>query len=201
MFSPGQNYRIACTTWGDLARRSDCFLRGPGISTWAVRLHSLSGRSASSCGQLLKNHPLHFTCHFASPAPPREFTPDHFRHQDRSAGLPDHNDPEHVVPITKAPRYKLGEHTHFCNLFAGRFGSVAICGGYGEFDSGSSLPCHFHQYDESITIVRGEAICEIMEQSYRLSGYGTAAPVTDSVSISGPARVGLGHSGHATWMF
>jgi len=50
-----------------------------------------------------------------------------------------------------------------------RFGSVGICGGYGEFNPGSSLPCHLHKYDESITIIKGEAICEVAGKRYLLS--------------------------------
>jgi quercetin dioxygenase-like cupin family protein len=111
---------------------------------------------------------------FASSAPIREFTSDHFPDQNRSSAYPDADDPEHVIRTAQASWYKLAEYTRFCDLFGGRFGSVGICGGYGEFDSGSSLPCHFHEYDESITIVKGEAICEVMGRQYRLSGYGTA---------------------------
>ena len=111
---------------------------------------------------------------FASPTPLREFTSDNFLSQDRSTGFPGREDPEDLVRIAKAPVYRLAEHTRFYDLFAGRFGAVGICGGYGEFESGSSLPCHFHEYDESITIVKGEATCEVMGRRYRLSGYGTA---------------------------
>ena len=119
-----------------------------------------------------KNSILHSA--IASSAPLREFTSDHFPSQHRSSGDPNPDDPEHLTRTEEASWYKLARHTRFCDLFAGRFGSVGICGGYGEFDPGSSLPCHFHEYDESITIVKGEAICEIMGRRYRLSGYGTA---------------------------
>ncbi len=45
----------------------------------------------------------------------------------------------------------------FSDSFAGRFGAVGICGGYGQFAPSSSLPCHTHHYDESVTIITGEA--------------------------------------------
>lgn len=57
--------------------------------------------------------------------------------------------------IGKATRYKLATGASFCDRFAGRFGSVGICGGYGEFQPGTGLPCHLHDYDESITIIQG----------------------------------------------
>jgi mannose-6-phosphate isomerase-like protein (cupin superfamily) len=46
--------------------------------------------------------------------------------------------------------------------------------GMGVFFQGSSFPCHVHQFDESITIVIGEAICQVQGQEYKLSGYDTA---------------------------
>jgi mannose-6-phosphate isomerase-like protein (cupin superfamily) len=62
----------------------------------------------------------------------------------------------------------------FLDLFKGSLGSVGICGGYGRFRPGSSLPCHFHEYDESITIVEGSAVCLVKGARYQISGYGTA---------------------------
>jgi len=71
-----------------------------------------------------------------------------------------------VVRRAEAPVYELAPNTRFYDLFAGRFGSVGICGGYGEFNPGASLPCHFHEYDESITIVTGQATCEVAGARY-----------------------------------
>jgi quercetin dioxygenase-like cupin family protein len=71
-----------------------------------------------------------------------------------------------VVRRAEAPMYELAPNTRFYDLFAGRFGSVGICGGYGEFEPGASLPCHFHEYDESITIVTGIATCEVAGARY-----------------------------------
>ena len=67
----------------------------------------------------------------------------------------DPKDPEHISRFRTAEKYELAEGTQFFDLFAGRFGSVGICGGYGKFQPGTSLPCHIHDYDESITIVEG----------------------------------------------
>ena len=46
--------------------------------------------------------------------------------------------------------------------------------GDGVFQPGASLPCHYHHYDESITIVEGAAICQVAGREYPLSGCGTA---------------------------
>lgn len=111
---------------------------------------------------------------FASSTPSRELVADGFPVEDRSSADPRPKDPEHIVRFAKAHSYELAPGTEFYDLFAGRFGTVGICGGYGRFEPGSSLPCHRHDYDESITIVEGTAICEVAGRRYRLSGYDTA---------------------------
>jgi quercetin dioxygenase-like cupin family protein len=111
---------------------------------------------------------------FGAVHPRRDFVKDSFLSVDRNHGLPDEHAPEHMVRIGKATRYKLANGTNFCDLFAGRFGSVGICGGYGEFQPGTGLPCHLHDYDESITIIKGAATCQVMGARYKLSGYDTA---------------------------
>ena len=111
---------------------------------------------------------------FGAVHPRRDFVNDSFASIDRNYGLPEQNDPEHMVRIGTATRYKLANGTSFCDLFAGRFGSVGICGGYGEFQPGTGLPCHLHDYDESITIIKGAATCEVMGTHYKLTGYDTA---------------------------
>src|SRR5207302_1210675 len=110
--------------------------------------------------------PLLVLSAFASPAPARDLVTDHFKKQDRSTADPKPNDPEHITRFAKSEKYELAVGTEFCDLFAGRYGSVGICGGYGKFQPGTSLPCHIHEYDESITIVEGEAICEVAGQRY-----------------------------------
>ncbi|MBI4166285.1 MAG: cupin domain-containing protein [Acidobacteria bacterium] len=110
----------------------------------------------------------------ATSTPSREWVEEEFPIQDRSLGLPEPADPEYIVRFDLAPRYELAQGTQFCDLFAGRFGAVGICGGYGQFSAGSSLPCHIHEFDESITIVEGEAVCEVSGKRYRLSDCDTA---------------------------
>ena len=75
---------------------------------------------------------------------------------------------------TKAEKYELAGGTKFCDLFAGHLGAVGICGGYGEFMPSASLPCHVHDFGESITIVKGTARCEVMGRHYYLSDCDTA---------------------------
>jgi quercetin dioxygenase-like cupin family protein len=105
---------------------------------------------------------------FASPAPARTYTGDAQTFADRGDPWP--GDPEHLSRFSNTAVYELAPGAWFSDLFAKRFGSVGICGGYGRFGIGSSLPCHTHAYDESITILSGSATCLVQGARYQLDG-------------------------------
>jgi quercetin dioxygenase-like cupin family protein len=111
---------------------------------------------------------------FATPNPVRELSDRVFPLEDRGSGNATENDPETIVRCTDDVIYELSKNAFFCDLFARRFGSVGICGGYGRFLPDSSLPCHIHDFDESITIVQGTAVCLVQGKQYELSGCDTA---------------------------
>jgi len=111
---------------------------------------------------------------FASAVPSRELVKEDFVVLDRGFANPKPSDPESIVRFTSAEVYELSPGAHFRDLFAGRFGTVGVCGGYGKFQPGASLPCHIHQRDESITIVEGRATCQVQGNRYQLSGCDTA---------------------------
>jgi quercetin dioxygenase-like cupin family protein len=111
---------------------------------------------------------------FGSSQPSRSFVEPSFPFEDRGFGAPSPGDPETINRLANCQVYELAEGALFCDLFARRFGSKGICGGYGRFAQGSSLPCHVHEYDESITIVGGEALCLVQGRQYKLSGFDTA---------------------------
>jgi quercetin dioxygenase-like cupin family protein len=92
--------------------------------------------------------------------------------EDRTSSGPDC--PEHLTRFAEAPAYELAPNTSFRDLFAGRLGSHGICGGVGIFAPGASLPCHIHDYDESITIFDGRAVCQVAGHEYELSDCDTA---------------------------
>lgn len=109
---------------------------------------------------------------FACDAPSREPVNRTFSLRDL-----DHSEPafpETLIRFEQAVAYELAERTEFRDLFARRFGSRGICGGYGVFEPGASLPCHHHEYDESITIVTGHAICQVAGREYELADCATA---------------------------
>lgn len=107
---------------------------------------------------------------FGSAEPRRTFVdgPAEVQHRDRE--LPAPGDPEWLRRFDDAEVYELSKGAWFRDLFAQRYGSVGICGGYGRFTPGSSLPCHTHHYDESITILSGSASCLVQGRRYELKG-------------------------------
>lgn len=111
---------------------------------------------------------------FACASPTREFVSTRFPYRDYEHKAVCEGHPEFVARQDLIEIYELNDGAYFRDLFASRYGSKGICGGYARFDAGSSLPCHIHEYDESITIVEGVAICEVAGRRYILSDNDTA---------------------------
>jgi len=111
---------------------------------------------------------------FATAVPTRELVAREFELEDRGCRSPSPVDPETLVRYVDDAVYELSKNAFFLDLFAHRFGSVGICGGHGRFLPGASLPCHTHDFDESITITKGSAICLVEGRRYELRGYDTA---------------------------
>jgi putative monooxygenase len=138
----------------------DCICLPAGVA------HQISNFSADS--------PLMALSAVASPTPAQEPVSEVFAVQDRGIANPSSVDPESIVRFAQAEVYELSPGADFRDLFAGRLGSVGICGGYGRFQPGASLPCHVHEFDESITIVEGQAVCLVQGNRYMVGGYDTA---------------------------
>jgi quercetin dioxygenase-like cupin family protein len=109
---------------------------------------------------------------FASDTPAREAVVMDFPLKERDE--PDASCPERLVRFAATAVYELAPRAFFRDLFAKRLGSRGICGGYGLFEPGASLPCHYHGFDESITIVAGRAVCQVAGREYEVSNYDTA---------------------------
>lgn len=114
---------------------------------------------------------------FPTGAPEREFLEDTFDKVSRNESSAD--DPEHLVRFREAPRYQAGEGIEAVDLFAGRFGARGICGGHARFAPGAAMPCHVHDYDESITIVGGKSVCRVAGQEYLLTSLETVCVPQD----------------------
>jgi len=109
---------------------------------------------------------------FPTATPVREFVDDAY---PENACIESRQDfPENLRHFESAKSYEAGEGTEARDLFAGRFGSRGVCGGHARFAPGAEIPCHAHDYDESITIVAGRAICRVADKEYRLANLDTA---------------------------
>jgi 2-keto-3-deoxy-L-rhamnonate aldolase RhmA/quercetin dioxygenase-like cupin family protein len=81
---------------------------------------------------------------------------------------------ERVSRHETTPWYEPNPGAHFQDYFNRDLGSVGMSGGYGEFTTGGRLPCHLHDFDESITIIQGTATCVVEGRKYALSDCATA---------------------------
>jgi quercetin dioxygenase-like cupin family protein len=111
---------------------------------------------------------------FATATPSRNLVDGNFPVDERGEGMPHLGDPENLIRYRADATYELSKNAFFLDLFARRYGSVGICGGVGRFEPDASLPCHIHDFDESITIVKGRAVCLVEGRRYELSGCDTA---------------------------
>ena len=82
--------------------------------------------------------------------------------------------PETLRRFKEIEVYEAQSGARFRDLFASRFGSKGICGGYGLFQPGAGLSCHRHAYDESITIIQGVSVLEAAGRQHELSNCDTA---------------------------
>jgi quercetin dioxygenase-like cupin family protein len=81
---------------------------------------------------------------------------------------------ERVVRRAEAPVTELAPNARFQDLYNAELGTRDLSGGYGLFEPGARLPCHRHQFDESITIVQGTATCVVEGRRHELAGFATA---------------------------
>jgi quercetin dioxygenase-like cupin family protein len=83
--------------------------------------------------------------------------------------------PERVNRFRIALRFSAGPNTEFIDFFNNDLlPGIEMSGGYGLFHPGGRLPAHFHDFDESISIISGESICIVEGRQYKLSGCATA---------------------------
>lgn len=111
---------------------------------------------------------------FATAKPSRELVNRVYPIEERGSGNPPDNAPETIIRFDPDSVYELSKDAFFIDLFARRYGAVGICGGHGRFLPGASLPCHIHDFDESITIAKGSAVCLVQGRQYELSDCDTA---------------------------
>lgn len=82
--------------------------------------------------------------------------------------------PERVNRIAKANWFDPSPGARFVDYFNRDLGCPEMSGGYGLFQPQGRLPCHIHDFDESISIVQGAATCVVEGNRYSLGDNATA---------------------------
>ena len=108
---------------------------------------------------------------FPSENPTREFVADRFTVTDREA--PADDDPERLTRFATTAIQQPMPGVSFRDMFSGRLGSRGLCGGLGLCKPGLVLPMHYHQFDESVTVVSGSAVCVVAGTEYELTNLDT----------------------------
>jgi len=82
---------------------------------------------------------------------------------------------ERVTRFATAPCFEAGPGTGFIDYFnQDLMPGSEMSGGYGLFQPGGRLPAHFHDFDESICIIEGTAVCNVEGRRYQQTGCNTA---------------------------
>ena len=82
---------------------------------------------------------------------------------------------ERVSRLKTAKRTSPGQGTSFVDYFnRDLMPGMAMSGGYALFQPGGRLPAHIHDFDESICIVQGTAVCVVEGRRYKMAGCATA---------------------------
>ena len=90
-------------------------------------------------------------------------------------GGPSPGQPERVTRHKTARRFEAGAGATFIDFFNKEITpGVEMSGGYGLFKPGGRLPCHVHDFDESISIIQGTATCIVEGRRYSMRDNSTA---------------------------
>jgi 2-keto-3-deoxy-L-rhamnonate aldolase RhmA/quercetin dioxygenase-like cupin family protein len=82
---------------------------------------------------------------------------------------------ERITRFASAPRKPASPNTEFIDCFnASLLPGLTMSGGYGLFHPGGRLPAHYHDFDESISIISGQATCVVEGRRYAMSDRATA---------------------------
>jgi quercetin dioxygenase-like cupin family protein len=123
---------------------------------------------------LSTSRPALFHLSLAAAAPVQTWVNGRFSTVEQPASSTGHPGAERVCRNDPTGRFELAPRALFQDLFSGDSVAQGICGGYGFFEPGARLPCHRHEFDESITIVQGTATCVVEGRRHELARNATA---------------------------
>jgi len=130
----------------------------------------LAHQAINASGTVVKAHVA-----LASSTPDRTLVPDTFSITEMAKDAAGPKGKEHLVRFNLAKRYAAGPNTEFIDhLNSDLIPGIEMSGGYGLFYQGGRLPAHIHDFDESICIIEGAAICNVEGKRYKMSDRETA---------------------------
>jgi mannose-6-phosphate isomerase-like protein (cupin superfamily) len=135
---------------------------------------TISARIPRRVVNLSSKQPAVFHVALASELPVQTWVNGRFAAVDQAAAAIGEAGSERLCRNDPTARFELAPLAHFQDLFNVDLGAQGICGGYGRFKPGARLPCHRHEFDESITIVEGTATCIVEGRRHELSANATA---------------------------
>ena len=135
---------------------------------------TISPRVPRRVENLSPDRPAVFHLALAAGIPEQTWVNGRFTMVDQPASETGRLGLERICRNNPTARFELAPLARFQDLFNADLGAQGICGGFGLFEPGDRLPCHRHEFDESITIVQGTATCIVEGQRYELAGNATA---------------------------
>jgi putative monooxygenase len=79
----------------------------------------------------------------------------------------------HILSPSKLPSHKRGGGASTTPLVTPGLGATSFINGITTFEPSASIPLHFHNCDESVMVLSGEAIAEIDGVQHQLSALDT----------------------------
>jgi quercetin dioxygenase-like cupin family protein len=128
-----------------------------------------------SARNLSPRDPAVFHIAMATHQPTRTSVDREFANEPMAAAATGYPGAERVNRFRLARRFSAGPNTEFIDFFNRELvPGIEMSGGYGLFHPDGRLPAHVHDFDESISIISGEARCIVEGRRYALSGMATA---------------------------
>jgi quercetin dioxygenase-like cupin family protein len=125
-------------------------------------------------GNLSKNQPAVLHIAMSTESPTRTLVEKFFSRRAMPDDAHGAIGPERVNRIAKANWFEPSAGAKFVDFFNRDLGCPEMSGGYGLFQPHGRLPCHIHDFDESICIVQGTATCVVEGNRYSLGDNSTA---------------------------
>jgi quercetin dioxygenase-like cupin family protein len=129
---------------------------------------------AHHAANLSANQPAVVHIAMASHAPSRTLVENVFARRDMPADAAGQPGAERVNRHATTAWYVPNPGARFQDFYNRDLGCPEMSGGYGLFQPGGRLPCHIHDFDESITIIEGTATCVVDGHRHSLSNNATA---------------------------